>query len=148
MNLAFHAFLGLLICRLFGIISLPEVLIGFLFAVFPDFDHFPHLKKAFKSGRFGAESRSTIHEVIGVVITLVAAIIVNFVYPPLFLAALACGLSHFVVDFLTRPFRPFRPFSEKEIHLHLYPTELKKMFTYDIILTTILGIIYVAITLA
>jgi len=147
MNLVFHAFLALLLCKFFGINSLPEVLVGLLFAVFPDFDHFPQLKKAFKTGKFGTESRSIIHEGIGVVITLVAALIVNFIYTRLFLVALTCGLSHFVVDFLTRPCRPLYPFSEKEIDLHLYPTELRKMATYDTILTAALGIIYATITL-
>lgn len=114
MNLVFHTFLGLLLCRFFGINSLPEVLVGLFFAVLPDFDHFPHLKEAFKSGRFGVESRSAIHEVMGIVITLVAALIINFVYPRLFFVSLACGLSHFFVDFLTRPSRPLSHFRKKK----------------------------------
>jgi len=142
MNLVFHSLLGLLLLKLFGISNLPEVLVGFAFAVFPDLDHFPHLKKAFKSGRFGAQSRSTIHELTGIIVVVVAALIVNLVYPSLFFAALACGLSHFVVDFLTRPFRPLYPFSDKEVHLNLYPTELRKMFICDTILTAALGTIY------
>ena len=147
MNIIFHALLGMLIAKLLGISSIPEVLIGVLFSVFPDFDHVRYLKKAFKTGRFGVESRSPFHEIIGIIFVLSGSLVVKVVYSHLFLLVLSCGLSHFVVDFLTRPCRPLYPFSNKEIDLNLYPKGLKEMFVYDTILTIALGLIYATITL-
>jgi len=73
MNIIFHALLGLLLAKLLGISSIPEILFGVLLAVFPDFDHAPHLKRAFKTGRFRAESRSLLHELVGVIFVLSGA---------------------------------------------------------------------------
>lgn len=147
MNIIFHALLGLLLARLLGISSIPDVLIGVLFSVFPDFDHVLYLKKAFKTGRFGVESRSPLHELVGLIFVLFGSLVVKIAYSHLFLLVFSCGLSHFVVDFLTRPCRPLYPFSNKEVDLNLYPKGLREMFVYDTILTIALGIIYVTITL-
>jgi len=146
MNIIFHALLGLLLAKLFGISSIPSILMGVLFSVFPDFDHIPHLKRAFRTGRFGVESRSLLHELVGLVLVLSGSLVVKVVHSPLFLLAFSCGLSHFVVDFLTRPCRPLYPFSDKKVDLNLYPRELKEMFIWDAILTAALSLIYVVIT--
>jgi len=147
MNIIFHALLGLLLAKLFGINYVPSILMGVLFSIFPDFDHIPHLKKAFRTGRFGVASRSPLHELVGLVLVLSGSLVVKVVCPRLFLLAFSCGLSHFVVDFLTRPCRPLYPFSARKIDLNLYPRELKEMFTWDAILTAVLGLIYVIVTL-
>ena len=147
MNIIFHALLGLLLAKLFGINYVPSILVGVLFSVFPDFDHVPYLKKAFRTGRFGVESRSPLHELVGLVLVLSGSLVVKVVCPHLFLLAFSCGLSHFVVDFLTRPCRPLYPFSARKIDLNLYPRGLKEMFTWDAILTAVLGLIYVIVTL-
>jgi membrane-bound metal-dependent hydrolase YbcI (DUF457 family) len=147
MNIIFHALLGLLLAKLLGISFIPDVLIGVLFSVFPDFDHVRYLEKAFKTGRFGVESRSPLHELLGLVFVLSSSLVVKVVYPHLFLLVFSCGLSHFVVDFLTRPCRPLYPLSNKVVDLNLYPKELKKMFVYDTLLTIALGLIYAAIIL-
>lgn len=146
MNIIFHALLGLLLAKLLGISSIPDVLIGILFAVFPDFDHVLYLKKAFKTGRFGVESRSPLHELVGLILVLCGSLVVKIAYSHLFLLVFSCGLSHFVVDFLTRPCRPLYPFSNKGVDLNLYPKGLREMFVYDTILTIVLGTIYVVIT--
>jgi len=146
MNIIFHALLGLLLAKLFGISSMPSILIGVLFSVFPDFDHIPYLKKAFRTGRFGVESRSPLHELVGLVLVLSGSLVVGVVYSHLFLLAFGCGLSHFIVDFLTRPCRPLYPFSAKKVDLNLYPRGLKEMFILDTILTAALSLIYVIIT--
>ena len=146
MNIIFHGLLGLLIAKLFGISSISSILIGVLFSVFPDFDHIPYLKKAFRTGRFGVESRSPLHELVGLVLVLSGSLVVGVVCFHLFLLVFSCGLSHFVIDFLTRPCRPLYPFSVKKVDLNLYPRGLKKMFIWDAILTAILGLIYVIIT--
>ncbi len=143
----FHALLGLLLAKLLGISFMPDILIGVLFAVFPDFDHIPHLEKALMTGRFGIESRSPLHELVGLVLVASGALIVNVAYSHLFLLTLSCGLSHFIVDFLTRPCRPLYPFSDKRVTLNLYPMELKKMFACDTILTVTIGVIYAIILL-
>ena len=142
MNIIFHALLGLLLAKLFGISSIPSILIGVLFSVFPDFDHIPYLKRAFKTGRFGVESRSPLHELAGLVFVLSGSLVVKVVCSHLFLMALSCGLSHFLVDFLTRPSRPLYPFSGKEVDLNLYPRGLREMFVCDAILTVAIGLIY------
>ena len=147
MNIIFHALLGLLLAKLFGINYVPSILMVVLFSIFPDFDHIPYLKKAFRTGRFGVESRSPLHELVGLVLVLSGSLVVKVVCPHLFLLTFSCGLSHFVVDFLTRPCRPLYPFSARKIDLNLYPRGLKEMFTWDAILTAVLGLIYVIVTL-
>jgi len=147
MNIIFHALLSLLLARLLGINFIPYVLIGILFSILPDFDHIPYLVKAIKTRRFGIESRSPLHELVGLIFILSGSLIVEVIYPHLFLLAISCGLSHFIVDFLTRPSRPLYPFSNKEIDLNLYPRRLKEMFVCDTILTLILGLIYIMIAL-
>jgi hypothetical protein len=147
MNIIFHALLGLLLAKLFGISSMPSILMGVLFSVLPDFDHIPYLRKAFRTGRFGVEVRSPLHELVGLVLVLSGSLVVKTVSSQLFLLAFSCGLSHFVVDFLTRPSRPLYPFSTKKVDLNFYPKELKDMFMWDAILTTALGIIYALVML-
>ncbi len=147
MNIVFHALLGLLLAKLLGISSIPSILIGVLFSIFPDFDHIPYLKKAFRTGRFGVESRSPLHELVGLVLVLLGSLVVRVVYSHLFLLAFSCGLSHFVVDFLTRPCRPLYPFSSKEVDLNLYPRGLREIFVWDTILTVAVGLVYALIML-
>jgi hypothetical protein len=145
MNIIFHALLGLLLAKLFGISQVPSILVGVLFSVFPDFDHIPYMKRAFRTGRFGVESRSPLHELVGLVLVLSGSLIVKFIISDLFLLTFSCGLSHFVVDFITRPCRPLYPFSDKKIDLHLYPRALRGMFIWDAVLTAALSFIYVII---
>ncbi|UCC33847.1 MAG: metal-dependent hydrolase [Candidatus Bathyarchaeota archaeon] len=145
MNIIFHALLGLLLARLLGIGSFPDALIGVLFSIFPDFDHIPYLEKALRTRRFGVESRSLLHELLGLIFVLFGSLAVNRVYPHLLPLTLSCGLSHFVVDFLTRPCRPLYPFSAKKVDLNLYPRGLKEMFVWDSVLTAVLALIYVTI---
>ena len=145
MNILFHALLALLLAKLLGISSVSGILIGVLFSVLPDFDHIPYLEKAARIGRFGVESRSPLHELAGLVLVLAGSLVVKFVWSHLFLLAFSCGLSHFVVDFLTRPCRPFYPFSSKVVDLDLYPRGLKETFVCDAILTAAIGLIYAII---
>jgi hypothetical protein len=77
MNIIFHALLGLLLAKLSGVNSIPGILIGLLFSIFPDFDHIPYLKKAFRTGRFGVESRSPLHELVGLVLVLSGSLVVK-----------------------------------------------------------------------
>ncbi|UCE28641.1 MAG: metal-dependent hydrolase [Candidatus Bathyarchaeota archaeon] len=145
MNIIFHALLGLLLAKLLGIGPFPNALIGVLFSIFPDFDHIPYLEKALRTRRFGVESRSLLHELLGLVFVLLGSLAVSFVYPHLLILTISCGLSHFVVDFLTRPCRPLYPFSAKKVDLNLYPRALKEMFVWDVVLTATLALIYVTI---
>lgn len=147
MNIIFHALLGLLLAKLLGISSIPSISIGVLFSVFPDFDHIPYLKKAFKIGRFGVESRSPLHELAGLALVLSGSLVVKVVCSHVFLLVFSCGLSHFVVDFLTRPCRPLYSFSVTKVDLNLYPRGLKEMFIWDAILTAALGLIYVIVAI-
>jgi hypothetical protein len=147
MNIIFHALLGLLLAKLLGIGSMQGILMGVLFSVFPDFDHIPYLRKAFRTGRFGVEVRSPLHELVGLVLILSGSLVAKVVNSQLFLLAFGCGLSHFVVDFLTRPCRPLYPFSNKEFDLNLYPRGLREMFVCDAILTVAIGLIYAMVML-
>jgi hypothetical protein len=146
MNIFFHALLGLLLAKLLGINSISEVMIGVLFSIYPDFDHIPYLKKAFRTGRFGVQSRLLLHELVGFIFVLSGALVVKVFCSHLFLLALSSGLSHFVVDFLTRPCRLLYPFSGKNFDLNLYPRGLQKMIIWDTILTVALGLIYIIIS--
>lgn len=123
-------------------------MIGVLFSVFPDFDHIPYLKRALRTGRFGVESRSLLHELVGLVLVATGSIVVKVVYSPLFLLAFSGGLGHFAVDFLTRPSRPLYPFSNKEVDLNLYPRGLREMFVCDAILTAAMSLAYLMVMLA
>ena len=145
MNIVFHALLGLLLAELIGVDSMAGILIGVLLSVIPDFDHIPHLKKAFRTRRFGVESRSPFHELVGLLLVSLAALAVGIVDPDLSLLGFCCGLSHFVVDFLTRPSRPLYPFSARKVDLNIYPRDLKRMFMLDAILTAALGLVYVIV---
>lgn len=145
MNIIFHVLLGLMLAKLFGINSIPSILISVLFSVFPDFDHIPHLKKALRTGRFGVESRSPLHELVGLFLVLSGSLVVQVFCSDMFLLTFSCGISHFSIDFLTRPCRPLYPFSDKMVDLHLYPRGLREMLFWDAILTATLGLIYVII---
>lgn len=146
MNIVFHALVGLLLARLLGISHVPSILVGVLFSIFPDLDHIPHIRKALRTGRFGVESRSPLHELIGLGLVLSGSLVVGAFCPRLFLLASGCGASHFVIDFLTRPCRPLYPFSDREVDLNLYPKRLREMFIWDTGLTVALGIVYVIVT--
>jgi hypothetical protein len=148
MNAIFHILLGLLLAKLFGISSIQGIVIGVLFSVFPDFDHIPYLKRALRTGRFGVESRSLLHELVGFVLVVTGSLVVKVVYSPLFLLAFSGGIGHFVVDFLTRPSRPLYPFSNKEVDLNLYPRGLREMFVCDAILTAAMSLAYLMVMLA
>ena len=142
MNIAFHILTGLLFAKLYGVNSLPGITIGVIFSIIPDIDHIPHLGKALKTGRFGVGSRSTLHELVGLALITTGSLIVKTAYPPLFPLTLSCGLSHYVIDLLTRPSRPLYPFSTREIDLKIYPRGLREMIIWDTILTAGLGLIY------
>ncbi len=143
MNIAFHILTGLLFAKLFGVNSLPGIAMGVIFSIIPDIDHIPHLGKALKTGRFGVGSRSILHELVGLALITTGSLIVKTAYPHLFLLTLSCGLSHYVIDLLTRPSRPLYPFSTREVDLTIYPRGLREMIIRDTRLTAGLGLIYV-----
>ncbi|MCW3978164.1 MAG: metal-dependent hydrolase [Candidatus Bathyarchaeota archaeon] len=143
MNIVFHVLIGLLFSKLYGISSLPGISMGVLFSVFPDLDHVPHLKRALETGRFGVGSRSSLHELVGLAFILSGSLLVGIAYPHLLPLTFSCGLSHFVVDLLTRPIRPLYPFSTWMVDLKLYPRGLREMILWDAVLTLGLGLIYV-----
>ncbi len=147
MNIIFHALLGLLFARLYVVTDILAVSIGLLFSILPDFDHIPHLKRAFKTGRFGVESRSPLHELVGLFLALSGSFAALIINSHLFLLTLSCGLSHFIVDFLTRTCRPLYPFSTRKVNLSFYPKELKRMFIWDTILTATLGIMNLVVAI-
>jgi len=91
MNIFFHALLGLLLAKLLGINSILEVMIGVLFSVDPDFDHIPYLKKTFRTGRFGVESRLLLHELVGFIFVLSRSCLLRF-------SALTCFYWYSSVD--------------------------------------------------
>lgn len=126
---------------------MSSILTGVFFSVFADLDHIPHLPKAFRTGRFGVEARSPLHEIPGLALILIGSMFADVVFSHPFHLTFGCGLSHFVVDLLTRPCRPLYPFSAREVDLKLYPRGLREMFIWDAIFTVGLGLIYVVITI-
>jgi len=111
-----------------------------LFSVIVDLDHIPYLLKVKKDlikKRFGAESRSIFHELVGLfVFSLIFCI--SFFFLPLNLIRIIsfCLVIHISIDFLFGTTRPFYPFSNKKIFLGLF----SKRFIYlmDLFLTLIL----------
>jgi hypothetical protein len=89
MNIVFHVLIGLLFAKLCGVRSLPGVAMGVIFSVLPDIDHIPHLKKDLRTGRFGVDTRSSLHELLGLAFILSGSLIVSVAIPNLF----RCTLS-------------------------------------------------------
>lgn len=109
------------------------ILVAVIFGTLPDIDHLPHLKKALSTGRFGPQVRSALHELAGLSLMSVAAILLSAWIP--FGVMFYPLLSHYLLDFLTRPTRPFHPFSPEVIHLGVYPKSYLGVVMADLIVT-------------
>ncbi len=104
-----------------------------IFGTLPDIDHIPHIGKALSTGRFGPQVRSALHELPGLSLMTVIAILLSSRVP--FGVMFYPLLSHYLLDFLTRPTRPFYPFSREVIHLGIYPKRYLGLIVADAIVT-------------
>lgn len=96
-------------------------LIIFISSTFLDLDHliyiFKKRKKIFKE-RFGAKSRSILHEFLGMFILFFFASILYFILDEIFVKLFClCLLFHYALDFLIGESRPFYPYHKKEIKI-------------------------------
>jgi hypothetical protein len=96
-----------------------------------------------KTRRFKSETRSRWHELSGLLVAMSISITVMLFSASLGRSLLIGFVSHYFLDFLTRPTRPFYPLNEKVVFLGLAPRNLKKLTAYDTVLTVILGVILI-----
>jgi hypothetical protein len=115
-----------------------------LFSMLIDLDHLPYLinvkKNVFKR-KFGAESRSFLHELLGLsIFSSIICILFFFLSLRLLQIISLCLLLHFSLDFLFGITRPLYPFTNKKIYLGI----VKKEFVYilETFLTFILLILF------
>ena len=52
-------------------------------------------------------------------------------------------VSHYILDFLTRPTRPLFPIEKEVVFLKLAPRGMRELVIYDTILTIVIGVIWV-----
>ncbi len=131
----FHALLGVLLTIL--IFPNPDILMlsmMVLASTIVDTDHIMLFKRALKSKRFGVESRSRFHEFYGLSIGLFVLYLLSFL-TEISMPLMAAFVSHYTVDFLTRPTRPFYPFKKDVCDFKLYPRSLKGIAVFDTVLT-------------
>jgi len=134
MNLLAHAVAAYAIGTQFT--SDPKLLLAAVFfGILPDFDHITHIPRALKTGRFGPQSRSNIHELYGLTIIASITTILFYVNPSLAPLVFLPFLAHHLMDFLTRPTRPFKPVDETETHLKIYPKSIMGLTIADTIVT-------------
>ena len=147
MNLFAHAIIGFILSQLF--FSPTEYLmIGLMIvaAIILDLDHIHHLRRAFKTTRFGYQSRTRFHELYGLTIGLIFFLVLS-VFTSFAIPLMIAFVSHFFLDWLTRPTRPFYPYSEKVLHFNIYPKSLRGLVIADSIVTAILLIISIILIL-
>ena len=141
MNPLAHIFLAHLlliyICRE-GITELSLIISG-LSAIVVDLDHLPMLRRALRTHRFTPESRSRWHELYGLVVGMIVCLPLLAIWPWLGKPALIGLVSHYFLDMVSRPTRPFYPFSDQVVHLKLAPIGLRNLTIYDIIITSLMG---------
>lgn len=111
----------------------PYALVAVIFGTLPDIDHLPHLRRAVSTGRFGPQARSALHELPGLSLMTMIALLLSFWIP--FGVMFYPLLSHYLMDFLTRPTRPFYPFSREVIHLGIYPKSYIGLIIADLVVT-------------
>ena len=116
------------------------VLLAVFFGVLPDLDHLPHLATAVKTWRFGPKARSRYHELYGLTLASVAAVVAYAIDPTLAYVIFLPLLAHHLMDFVSRPTRPFNPVDDTSVHLKLYPTSLRGLAIADTMVTILLAI--------
>lgn len=132
MNLIAHALVSYAIGARFGG-GWPYIVVALFFGLLPDIDHLPHIGRAIRTGRFGCESRSFLHELPGLSLMAIIAVALSplmplgLMYYPL--------IAHYIMDFLTRPTRPLYPFSNTEVHLGIYPKSRRGLVVADVLVT-------------
>ena len=108
-----------------------------------DLEHIPKMGHAIRTGRFGPSSRTRWHEMRGLFAFMSASLGVTFLSEPIGRSLLIGFVSHYFLDFLTRPTRPLFPREKEAIFLKLAPQSLRGLVIYDTILTTVMGVIWV-----
>ena len=146
MNTTFHfLFNYIFLNALFGGAwqYLPVILV---FSVIIDFDHLPYIIKTGRSvvkKRFGAASRTRLHEIYGLAIfSLVSCALYFFADARLVAFAMGCLALHLCVDFLTGKSIPFRPYSTKEVFLGVSPSGYRNKMLFELTATAILGVLF------
>ncbi len=145
MNPIGHIFLAHLLL-LFGVrsyVSPTTLIVTGVASTLADLDHIPWLRLAIKTRRFTAEARTRWHELPGLLLSIAISISIMYFSASLGRSLLIGFVSHYFLDLLTRPTRPFYPMSEKVVFLELAPTSLRKLVVYDLILTAIMGVVWI-----
>ncbi len=146
MNSVGHVFFAnlLLVFGAPSIVSPTTLIVTSIASIITDLDHISHLRTAMKTRRFKSETRTRWHELPGLLLAMSVSLTIMFFSATLGQSLLIGFVSHYSLDFLTRPTRPFYPLSEKVVFLGLAPRNLKKLTAYDTVITVIMGVILIA----
>jgi len=117
MNTLLHFLISFIIIEIVFGDAKSYILLIILFSMLVDLDHIPYLinvkKNVFKR-KFGAESRSFLHELLGLsIFSLIICILFFFISLRLLQIISLCILLHFSLDFLFGITRPLYPISNK-----------------------------------
>lgn len=112
-------------------------------SILVDLEHVPKIGSAIKTGRFPPSSRTRWHEMFGLIVFMSISLGITYFSDPIGRSLLIGFVSHYILDFLTRPTRPLFPIEKEVVFLKLAPRSLRELVIYDTILTIVMGVIWV-----
>ncbi len=86
-----------------------ELILAGISSMIVDLDHLTELRRALRTGRFGAKSRSRWHELEGLAVTMLLCLVFELLGFQFSRSLLVGFISHYLLDMLTRSTRPFYP---------------------------------------
>lgn len=137
MNIFAHIIISYILAKNLGFMSLLSIAI--FFGILPDFDYLFKFGQE-KKIKFDMRTKSRFHELFGLLVFSVVILFASLI-DKLYLFLIFPLLSHYIMDYLTRPMRPFNPFSKQSIFLEIYPRSFRKVLAADIMITLILLVI-------
>lgn len=112
-------------------------------SILVDLEHVPKIGHAIKTGRFSPSSRTRWHEMFGLIVFMSISLGITYFSDPIGRSLLIGFVSHYILDFLTRPTRPLFPIEKEVVFLKLAPRGMRELVIYDTILTIVIGVIWV-----
>ncbi len=145
MNTLGHVFFAhILLLSFYRYSASPTTLIVTAIAsILVDLEHIPKIGRAIKTGRFPPSSRTRWHEMFGLIVFMSISLGITYFSDAIGRSLLIGFVSHYILDFLTRPTRPLFPLGKEVVFLKLAPRSLRELVFYDAILTTVIGVIWV-----
>lgn len=144
MNPLFHFLISFIFVDLIFKNASKYFLLILASSTFLDLDHIFYIlekKEKILKEKFGAKSRTMLHEFIGMLIFSLLASFLYFVLDKNLIKIFSLSLIlHYSTDFLFGSSRPFYPYSKKEIQIT--PLSTNSRIFLEIILTTVLFICF------